>query len=251
MTLTTKCLQYSGNSQEKCVAAYGFTIQGDQHFQVGPGPQGQLLSGTLEPGEFKAIEDLVTALLPALARSEGSENCVPYTQGEANEQLLLSHQGRELTILHTAETTYCFQTPTLNEAESFQQTIRRLALKYYPLPFPDECLDTAQSLEALYPQLYACTSDHDCSFLDKNYVPIPLEQTQYITTDACTVMKPLVVANPILMAPIRGQLLETRRKALEICGARVIRLNCSETLGFYTNQARPVCLNNTCQVNPS
>jgi len=248
LRLTANCGE---GSAESCVAAYGFTVLADGRYEVGPGPSGQMLSGKLEAEELKSIESLsiVSLGLAATAQVELAEVCGANTQGEANDQLdFVAKGGVEKNFVRTAGTEFCYRTASLEEADLALKAIRDLATKYYHLPFPDACLESAQAVEMLFAPLTTCSVDADCAYIDSSFSPIANGEIQFVVTDSCTVVKSLAVGNASSVAAEQGRLLAARENARDVCMDRMARPDCAPT-GFQAHIAAPVCGAGVCQVN--
>lgn len=247
--LTSTC---TNDTQEKCLAGYGFSVLQDGKYEIGPGPQGQIYSQKLDPSEFQSVSDWVTKLLLISPQENGAgEICLPRIESESKDDLIISHLGQENKILSTNGSEFCFHSKSVEDSESLHNAIQILAKKYYLLPFPDSCRDSAAETEALYPSLTQCSKDSDCAYLDPNYLPIASGERRFITTDDCTALKPLFIANASLTLKSRAQLLGSKRKTVESCGTLLVRIGCREILGFYSGETGPACVNGSCQVNPS
>jgi hypothetical protein len=99
--------------------------------------------------------------------------------------------------------------------------------------------------------LQTCSTSADCAYLDNTYFPIESYEIQYVTTQDCSVITPLPVANKALALAHQNELLKARETAREVCGARIARASCTGAVGFQSNQAAPVCDAGVCRINPA
>jgi hypothetical protein len=224
--------------REECLAAYGFAINQDGTWTVGPGPEGQHESGKLEPVEIATLSSL-------LNRISGSvEGCVDVDDGASSESIILNRSGAERILS-------CAGARNSVEAEALHRLIRELALKYYPLPFPDACLEAASEVHAVHDGLSSCNTDTECSYLDSNLEPIPYEIDQFVTVDDCSRVRPMAVGNIVSVLTHRDQLSAAFENARAICGERMVRSDCTGVTGFMSSLSSPVCQRGHCRVHPS
>jgi hypothetical protein len=121
--------------------AYGFTITADGNFIVGPGPQGQTLTGKLSAEEFS---DVTSALQPVLQASltTQAEDCAPTYMEELSDSLTLIRNHQASAFLHKkAEGEICAQALDADSAVALRDIVLTAVQAHYPLPFPGECLN--------------------------------------------------------------------------------------------------------------
>lgn len=249
LKLQSKCQNNVTNNQ--CVAAFGFTLMSDGHYQIGPGPQGETRTGTLIPEDINSLHTALESTLSASGLTAESHDTL---SDPISNDILTIAVGRNPSepLLKTEGTDFYFTISSAADAKTLYKSIRTLATKYYSLPFPDSCLDGVSSLETLYTSLQTCTSDSDCSYFDLAFSPIESASTEYLTTDDCTLIRPLVVGNTSAIRTSQAKLKETLDKLKTACGDRLVKSDCTGVTGFQlTGSSGPVCQEGTCKVNPS
>ncbi len=234
---------------DSCVSAYGFTVAADRKYLVGPGPDGQLLDGALSEGEFAAVEQLVLKQLPLLNQEISPEACAPRTAQETDDSISLSSHGRDKTVVRAAQSEIC-ALATTEDAALLQKTMKDLAARYYPTPFPSECINASIAMKDLYRDLRHCTTSSDCAYVDNAFQPIGHAEVQFVVTDDCTMMKPLVVANGSAAAASQLKLSMARENVRQVCGPQLTRINCARPTGFQAHSAAPMCVAGECRVSP-
>lgn len=240
----------STGSIDQWKAGYGFTVTDEGKYEVGPGPQGEILAGELEDEEFKPIQDLVGKTFnAALTESVANTHCVDQSGGNAADRLLLVERGEEREVLHTDAAHLCISTQgSPDDLSAIHKAMGDLASKYYPLPFPSDCVRAVIGVEALYDPLRSCNTNSDCVYVDHaSYTTVATGEEQAIVTDACTLLRPLVTANAEKVAESQEALLDAREKARATCGESMDRPACSGARGFYSSEAAPACVAGTCQ----
>ena len=63
LRLQSKCTD--ATPEDRCVAQYGFTILKDGHYQLGPGPQDEVRTGTMTSEELSTVNSVLEASLKA------------------------------------------------------------------------------------------------------------------------------------------------------------------------------------------
>ncbi len=249
--LQSKCTPPAEEGEaDKCVALYGFTVLKDGHFQLGPGPAGEMRIGMIDPEELKAISSALSATLssPRLQAevhqnidASGTNDIVTLIRGTSEAEILLKTSGSDLN----------FQTRSIDEAKAVLTAIRNLALKYYALPFPDACNDGAATLQTLFSSMRTCSADADCAYVSDAFDIIDSNSTQYITTDDCTLIHPLIVGNATTVRSNQTKLQEAVSQVQSACGAGLTRSDCTESVGFQLSGTSPTCQQGVCQINSS
>ena len=89
LTLKSAC---SNAAQDQCLARYGFTVDADGNYQVGPGPQGQLRKGTLAESEFAALRSEIQSVITATG-NWGTESHATGVENESDDSLVLLRPG--------------------------------------------------------------------------------------------------------------------------------------------------------------
>ncbi len=234
---------------------YGFSVDANSRFKMGPGPEGQSSSGIIAGDEFKNLDAILSQFLstPAshaeICESRSMEEGI--FSSDAEDNVVLTRLTGEETVIRVKENDYCFQAATADAAKTLHKAIRALSEKYYSIPFPDACSDLVTALEALYPEYQSCTTDTDCVYATTTYDAIIPGSIQFVATDNCSKIKPMVTGNIGALFNGQEKLLTALDRAREACGERIIRMDCTDVTGFQSNDAPPVCGQGFCRVNPS
>jgi hypothetical protein len=262
LSLSAKCDGDVG----QCVAGYGFSLLNDGTFSVGPGPSGQTQTGNVGAEEFDAISQaldrVANAHLTEASASvvEYAETCQAPAEGEAadtsesataNDTLTLRRLGRDRVLTSIEAGKFCFRAQSVDDARALRKLVLAAATKYYALPFPDACADSAQALVALEGSLQGCSTDADCSYVSSSLDPIATGTSQFVTVDDCTRATPLSVGNAAALASREAELLKAINDTRTTCGARLVREDCTGVTGFLSSVAPPVCRSGSCQANPA
>ncbi|OFZ53792.1 MAG: hypothetical protein A2428_02650 [Bdellovibrionales bacterium RIFOXYC1_FULL_54_43] len=248
INLTVKC----GDAADQCIAAHGFTVSADGQYEMGPGPEGQIKSGPIAAEDFLELSTLITQSLEVVHfEAERAESCSETNPIEIEETVLLTHLGRQKTVMHTSGSSYCFQTTTIEAAEALHNAIRKLAEQYYSLPFPDRCAEAASAVENLYSSFQGCSTEADCAYLTNSFEVIPSGSPEFVMTDDCSIVRPAVVGNATAVFANQSQLAAAIDTARSVCGIRMVRQDCTGVSGFQASSAAPVCEQNVCRIPPS
>lgn len=248
LTYQSNCGIESGSSNVEasahCVARHGFTVSENKTWQAGPAPQGQIKNGALSDSDFAQVD---AALGEFATRSPLSTLASGCGSDEANAASAAS--GLHLVLeYHGAKTELCTAEGAQATPSALIAALQEIAAKYYPMPFPDACADAADSVHALYTGLQSCSTDSDCAFVNTGYEVVTRGSAQYVLTDDCTMVRPMVVGNAALVKASQDKLLQALSGAQMACGARLVRTSCSALEGFETaSAAAPVCRENVCR----
>ena len=246
-------LRWTGSCADgttSCPGALGFAVSSDGNWNIGPATTGDIYSGELEIAERIA---LVSRVAPHLnGATEEAFRCSPSEMASAwsisNSDLVLDRGGRKILSLNTTELCSSVEAVAAKELASL---FLELANKYQPAAFPDECLSLAASLEKDYEPLRQCQQDSDCTWLDFTFSPIATDEVQFVMTDACSKLRPLVAANRAAMSdPVIEKLQTARNTLVDTCGTALARTNCEGIGGFESTLARPVCDLGRCKMPP-
>jgi hypothetical protein len=101
--------QCAGLRKEDCLGGYGFSVDSNGTYEVGPGPQGQLLTGKLSEEDLKSFhshgheEILAThSWVCESALEPAAEAAV------ATDQLKLIHSGQEREWIQSGVDSFCY-----------------------------------------------------------------------------------------------------------------------------------------------
>ncbi len=252
LTLKSLCAEAEAN---KCIAAHGFTILADGRYQVGPAANGQTLNGVLNPEEFAKIHDAIDAIVAApRTEVENNEVCqeTDASAGTNQDTIVLNIRGSEKNLFRKTSTQICFKGTLSNDAIAIHKAISELAQAHYPETFPNDCINSVQGTQAIYTQVGGgCTTDADCVYVDNVFGVIPNGDLQFVLTDNCTAVPPLVVANKAKLVDAQDRLVASKETARQTCGDQFYRGGCSLVSGFQANIAPPVCKFGSCRVSPA
>jgi hypothetical protein len=240
-------------SAPTCVGLYGFTLLEDGSYQVGPAPGGQSWTGQLDSGEvdsLKAAVEPLTQGINTLLETQPICQAVD-TEVVKDEFVTFSRGGEPREVSRYKGREFCHLGEGPEAASTLHQLVLQLARKYYPAPFPSDCLEQANRVEALYGPLTRCQADSDCVYLDNGYSPIPSDTLGYVALDNCTWIPTLPVGNALLVGAAQDQLSTALQQARQTCGLQITRPSCSGLRGFQSNSAPPVCDAGVCKVHPS
>jgi hypothetical protein len=212
---------------EKCNGAYGFAVNDEGGYEIGPGPDGQVLSGVIALDERRSLSELVVST--EQAPQTASASCAP--AGPAETGLWSGRKGAEKASCE----------PDLEAA------IKRLAFKYYPETFPNPCIDAALALERAYGPLQKCQADSDCAYLDDSYLPLDPRRPGEVTADDCTYVHGLRVANGFEAVSHQLELILKRSLALRVCGQAGGRPGCERASSSSERLMPPICDRGVCR----
>lgn len=254
LTLKSACVKAG---EDQCVAKHGFTVSADGKFQVGPGPKGQVIQGSLADADFSALKARVeTAISAAQLGASAAEKTEAGVPNEDNDILTLSRNGQENVLARNTASDFSYVTASFEEALGLHNAIRDLAKSYYRLPFGNDCADAAAAVEALYPAMQECQADIDCVYVN-NVGTIaeiaPNSHGQSIFKDECTAVRPITVSNRAALQSGAQGILDAYNKAVEACGDGFYRSNlgardnCQHE--WLSTAKAPSCVRNRCQAN--
>lgn len=211
-------------TQEKCSGAHGFSVSSDGHYEVGPGPGGELITGQVAAADLEAVKTAVPHAESACARTANAP---------------------------TTEHVYFSIGAAVSEScdEALLTAARALTSKYYPSVFPSPCIDAALTLEKSYAELIRCEKDSDCSYIDDSYMPIDAQSSSAVPLDDCTFVKPLVVANAFETVARQLQLVMKREIVRRVCGDDIARPSCTHPTSLNPTDAPPRCISGACRAH--
>lgn len=240
-------------SSEKCVGSYGFTLKSNGTYQIGPGPNGETLTGPITADELKNLTSLLISLpsKEALEDVKGKENCVPAPQLETTDLIQFNLSDKEIGKIHSSKAELCYTSFSQTIAVQLEGLIHGLAIKYYPEIFPNPCIDATIDLNRFYDSLRFCITDRDCAYIGNDYLPLSsLANAKFITND-CSYIKPILVANSFSAVVNQLKLLTIREIALQLCGTQIVPYICSPNRIIDFCGRPPLCLQGRCQINPA
>ena len=196
-----------GTPAESCVGAYGFILNQDGSYVVGPGPQGQTWNGTLETAELEKIAEQVEKVTGSVGTlMEGEAPCNEIQlEVVRNETVSYARGGEFRDLSRYQPNRYCARGDSETTRE-LHQALLQLVRDHYPTPFPDTCFDEAKKVIDLQAKVSGCQVDSDCSWIDNAYEPISNGTFAFGYLDNCSWVRPLSAGNTALVAAYQDQL---------------------------------------------
>jgi hypothetical protein len=239
---------------DDCPAGFPYSVGADGNYRVGPGPQGQVLTGKLSSEEFAELQKLYLESVGSARAHRGDEICVASAvdasqpNASATDTVsTIAQSGEQTDWIHTGERGVCSKMETPELAQKLLAYMRSSAAKHYPLPFPDDACDQARaSLETLYGNVRACTNDADCSFIDEAFQPVAQDYLTFLIQGDCSGAQPLVVANRSQVETKRTLLLQSFSHAQEQCKRRAAS-SCAGFSNFQPTRPAPICGGGICR----
>lgn len=240
----------SAITEDLCVARYGFSVLTDGKYQMGPGPQGELRTGNLTEDEKNKINAALASTLKAESlqpeshqtiEGGGTNDIITLSRGASSAAALIRTEGTDLTYL----------TQSAEQAKVLLDEMRKLAKVYYLTPFPDTCLDGANSVRNLFASMQTCATNTDCVYLDESFDRLESNSGSELTTDNCTLIRPLTVANASLVETNKTKLTEAYNQVQTACAEKpeaIMRAGCNENTVFTLSGRMPVCQQGVCQI---
>jgi hypothetical protein len=170
---------------------------------------------------------------------------------ESEDTITYSKQSPDALLVHASGSDLCGKGASPDDAQALHLAIHGLAAKYYLLPFPDACADSALGVTSQYDALQSCVTDDDCSYVAADFSPIPKGTLQYVTVDNCSVVKPMAVGNITAVFNAQGRLQDSLSNARNVCNYRIVRTECTGLTGFQSDAGNPVCNAGKCRINPA
>jgi hypothetical protein len=226
-------------------------VSADGSYQVGPGPQGQIVKGTLDSEDFTALTKAAASSIQGSPSALTAESCNGDFTAATNYTLNISRHGKKHELMHKTGADLCSSELDAESAENLHNEIVELANRYYALPFPDACEDAAQQVSALYAPLGKCSVDADCAYLGSDYAPVTADTSDTIFVDDCSRVKALPVGNIAAVNANLAKLQAALSNAQQTCGVRIARDDCAGSKSFASSAAPAVCQSGACKINPS
>lgn len=248
LSLSSAC---ANSAQEQCVAKHGFSVDADGKYQVGPGPQGQVRTGTLTDSEFSSIKDVAQPALAALNATGTAEQMEAGVANVSNDTVSILAPGKEARVLsRNTASDFFFTTPTSEEAKALHAAIRELANSYYRLPFGTPCGDAVDKFSVEADRVNTCETDADCAYIDiyNRFGVVPPSSIQAIQTEDCTAIKPPVVAHKMAVLGAYEKLDGLYADARTACGTDFYQSNLGVrcVLQQKMTGVAPTCQQNKC-----
>lgn len=236
---------------ERCLGGYGFHLQEDGSFQVGPGPNQELWTGHLNSEELRAIQAGIQGLESGVqTRALQEPECLSSIQlADEREVIEVSRAGTAREWITTRAGQLCHITADGSQAAAFHQSVLRILRNHYPSPFPSACVSASQNLKAQIAPSLRCAQDSDCTYLDPSGEMIPAGTVGYVAIDQCTWLPTLPVVNREIWSSQQRSVLAAIQAAKGSCGAAVFRSGCPGLIGGQSDRGAPTCVQGSCQVS--
>jgi hypothetical protein len=258
LKLSSKCPD--SVSATNCVGYYGFSVDELGHYQVGPGPTGEVRTGALKPEDMTALNSLLhNTIGEGNDQSSGlsllgSEEHVSLDSATASEDLVTlsntSTQGQKL--LRTSGLDLYFTLKSADEAKALYAGVRKLAEVYYaPIPFPDTCEDGINALQGVVATVTSCKQDSDCGYFDSTLNLVAPDAQAFLEADNCARVLPISVANVEAIKTSKAKIQESWSQLIQACGERLMRTDCTQRTGFNLNRVAAVCQQGVCKAPSS
>ena len=237
---------------DQCLGKYGLFIYGDGRYEVGPGPAGQLKKGKLKEEELLKITNSIeqSQALEALTLADGPEICKELADQNFNDSVKIGFKEIEKQLIHTQSAQLCSQGIAIENAILLHQTIHALGESYYPIPFANKCFDVIEELYSISQPLASCNADVDCAYVSGSFEIISPGVSQFVITDNCSVVKPMVVGNISSIINQEAKLQTAMDSVQETCPAdQLLKNGCTGIIGFDSSVGSPVCQQNLCRIN--
>ncbi len=232
---------------ENCLGAYGFSVESDGQYVIGPGPTGQTLQGRLKGPELKQIIALLSQPL-AMPRCVSASLPTEYVNWVGGGNDIVFYRSEAIAEAHECEQVNLLP---LTHGDSLRALLRALVAVYSPPVFPNPCANAISDLEAQYDSIQYCRVDSDCSYVNHLFVPADPNRGETLTRDDCTYLRPLLVANTFEATASQLEFLTKRELVQSVCGAGIRRPSCSAPIEFTPINRAPLCLAGKCRVNPT
>lgn len=241
--------QCTEKSPELCPGAYGFEIKSNGTFKVGPAPNGESYSGELDQEELTTLKQQLNRLDLSTETTAPFQICDSDFTQPAKERVDLFQANSSFSLIELSDSKLCFNKFTSENARRFLNNIHDLLSKYHPERFPNDCTQATRALKNLYSEVSDCIRDDECSYLNENYYPIPFERVDFITSDECSFVKPLQVANYFSAVSNQLNLLTLRDAVREACGKEDYKRSCKRYGGYRERAGTPICHRGRCSLD--
>ncbi len=250
----------SGVTDDSCRGQYGFTVDANGAYRVGPAPGGQFIAGQIAGDKLSSLAAQVKAVQDSSAVS--TESCEAADSISANDTLVLTLGKTTHTLLVAEATQNCYEIVNTASVDGLNQAVLDLENAYYPDVFPDACSDSVGLIQQQYAATLACNTDADCAYVNINLGSVDGTQAPSLSilpgqgsfavfndtdTGVCSVIKPMVVANGAAALAHSDGIVQMIQSAIQACGTRLYSNDCSGST-FDSSQA-PSCVQHSCRAN--
>ncbi|MDR3607189.1 MAG: hypothetical protein P4M08_07405 [Oligoflexia bacterium] len=247
-----------GASLTNCPGGYGFRVQNDGFYLIGPGPAGQRVSGQLGDADLQRMKELLLR-----QDSHGRGQCEPPKPGghDSERDEHDSAQGEhgsaqgEHGSAQGENDSELGETVVLRQSGSARSScnpelleeVRSLVSRYYPESFPNPCVDANAELEKFYDQALSCSRDADCAYLGGNYLPLDTASagSDPLIVDDCSFVSPLLVANTFKAVELQRDLILKREWVESGCTEK--KPSCEKSRSWTPSSGHPACIDHQCR----
>jgi hypothetical protein len=183
-----------------------------------------------------------------LSAEAQTENCSVALGGEAEDTITTQYMTQKNELIRSSKQGFCTRLTNPEHAQGILREMKKLAAKYYPLPFPkDACGDAVDKLDSLYAEVNTCSTDTDCYYFDKNFEPIERSTFTFLAINDCSPVKSLQVANKNLVVKRQSELVHLFSSTSRTCLNANLSPNCNGFAPFQPTLPTPVCVVGKCK----
>jgi hypothetical protein len=215
---------------KSCVGAYGFSLQEDGAFDVGPGPNGQKHTGHLSTEDQGRIREELKNLSKEHGKLPECENALEPSTDQPRHFALLQQEAEH----------------DLRCVDSIRALVHSLAIKYTPAAFPNPCTDAVWELGNLFDAIRECSSDADCEILDQDFKPTSRPGSEPYSVATCEAVPELKVGNGFRAVSWQLELILKREIAREVCTSSGLLPGCTPGTPRFEALRAPRCIQNRC-----
>lgn len=231
-----------------CRGAYGFTVFADGKFEVGPSQENKYYRGKLNVEEKNSLDTALAKVVAELSvESATTAQVAEIEDKQAHDTIVFERREGSKELIKVEGAKMQFITASAEEAQKIHALMTELTLRYYPIPFPNPCIDGAMEVEAAHANLRSCNVDADCALVNNVYEPITAGGMNVVFTDLGEWIPALPVANAQLVGEQTLALQALRQEARLACGEGLYRPN-SQQVYYQTSEVLPVCEVGVCKL---
>jgi hypothetical protein len=251
----------AGVTDGSCKGQYGFSIDANGSYLIGPAPSGQTLTGQIAADKLADIAAKVNAFGNLSTASAGAENCQlvaedadAATIAAAADTLTLTQQSGDKVLLLAKDNSSCYEVSDTSAVDGLHHAMSALENASYPAIFPDACSDSVALLQQEYASVQGCSTDTDCTYYNVNLSgdapTFDVTTSGAVFTDSvygsCSMISPLVVANSAQLSASTDALAKAIQASLTACQDRQ-PADC--TAATLDASLAPSCVHNVCTLN--
>lgn len=234
----------------ECTGAYGFVIEKNGDYTVGPDSKGQIRSGKLSESDLGLITSSLQSTISQNGLKPEAQAVYEEADGKEIQISFMRGTGAPEDLVKVSGSDIFYQMQSLEEAKTLLANMNEFASKY-AAHFPDNCKEGATAFNLLMNEVQKCNADADCAYLNDGYEVIPNNSGAELTTDTCSIVNPLVVGNIALVRENANKLAESLNAVQAACGYDSERMARNEECSFKffkLTGAAPVCQAGKCKL---